>query len=86
MSVSETDVEQTLISYIQSDLLGGRGPRTLGPDDDLLGSGLVDSLGVMRLIGFIQERLGVTVPPGDVTIEHFMTVGHIRTYLAARRD
>lgn len=86
MSGSETDIEQSLVGFIRTDLLGGRGPESLGPADDLLGSGLIDSLGVMRLIGFIQEHLGVTVPPGDVTIEHFMTVGHICSYLESRQD
>lgn len=86
MSVSKADVASALIGFIQSDLLGGRGPEALGSDDDLLGSGLVDSLGVMRLIGFIEQELGIRVPPGDVTIEHFMTVDHICTYLELRQD
>jgi acyl carrier protein len=84
--MSRTDIASSLIDFIRSDLLGGRGPASLGPDDDLLGSGLVDSLGVMRLIGFIEQELGIKVPPGDVTIEHFMTVGHVCTYLESRQD
>ncbi|MEM9593422.1 MAG: acyl carrier protein [Acidobacteriota bacterium] len=81
---SRDDIETTLIEFVTQQLAEGRlepGAEALGPDDDLLGSGLVDSLGVMRLIRFLEERFGVAVPPADVTIEHFMTVGTIADYL-----
>jgi len=45
----------------------------LSDDDDLLTSGLVDSLGMMSLVAFIEEQFGVAVPPEDVTLETFST-------------
>ncbi len=35
----------------------------------------------MRLVTFIESRRHVTVPPADITIEHFMTVRSIVGYL-----
>ena len=50
-------------------------------DEDLLLSGLVDSMGMMRLIAFIEEREGIRVPPQDVTIENFATIDAMVAYL-----
>ena len=43
-------------------------------------SGLVDSIGVMRLVAFIEEESGVKVPPEDVVIEHFENIFAIANY------
>ena len=53
----------------------------LAVDDDLLSEDLLDSMGIMRLIGFIDETIGFAVPPEDVTIENFLTVNDISQYL-----
>lgn len=81
-------LEEELIEFISDRLIAKHsleGERLTG-EDDLLGSGLVDSLGVMQLIRFIEEKYGVTVPPADVTIEHFMTVDTLVVYLESLAD
>jgi len=70
-----------LIEYIKQQLLGGQVDIDLSPEEDLLGSGLIDSLGMIQLLAFIEEKFEVKVPPQDMTIENFMTVGAIGNYL-----
>ncbi|MFN6120813.1 MAG: acyl carrier protein [Actinomycetes bacterium] len=54
------------------------------PDTDLLLTGLVDSLGVVEIVGWIEDRLGLTVAPADVVLEHFQTVRLMLDYLDRR--
>ncbi len=78
------DIENALIDFISTELVGGRRgdqDSKLNSDDDLLTSGLVDSLGVMRLVRFIEERFDMAVPPADLTIENFLDVATITTYI-----
>ena len=75
-----------LIAYIQEQLLGANSGVDIDPSDDLLGSGLVDSMGMMSLINFIEERFDFKVPPEDMVIEHFMTVEAISSYLENRNN
>ena len=73
-------VKSRLRQFIQQDLLMGRAP-TLADDEELLLSGLVDSLGAVRLITFIETDLGVKIPAEDVIIENFQMIDAMAAYL-----
>lgn len=73
--------QSIIIKYIQDNLLTGKGKIELSPDDDLLGSGLLDSMGVMRLVGFVEETFNIKIPPEDIVIENFMDVKAITSYV-----
>ena len=70
-----------IIKYIQDNLLTGKGKIELSPEDELLGSGLLDSMGVMRLVGFVEETFNTKIPPEDIVIENFMDVKAITNYV-----
>lgn len=55
-------------------------------DTDLVMSGLVDSLGVVMIVEWLEQRLHVTIDPADVVIEHFASVDAIIEYLHFRDD
>lgn len=74
-------MNQDLIEYIQQTILEGRTDVILESDTDLLSSGLLDSISVMKLISFIETKYGYTVPAHDMIIEHFITVEAISSYL-----
>ena len=77
-------MKDALKDYISEDVLDD--DTSLGYDDDLLTTGLLDSIGVMRLIAFIEETFGIQVPPEDVTIDRFRSVSAIAEYLDTRRE
>lgn len=77
-------MEERIIEYISTELLAGEVPD-LQPEDDLLGSGLITSMAIFKLIGFLEETFGVAIPPQEMTIEHFMTVDAITSYVKQRQ-
>ena len=70
-----------IIKFIQENLLSKKGEIELSAEDDLLGSGLLDSMGVMRLVGFVEETFSIKIPPEDIVIENFMDVKSITNYI-----
>jgi acyl carrier protein len=72
--------------FIASELSAGRGSGPVAPDDDLLAKGLVDSHGVMELVGFLEERYGITVRDEDLTQENFQNLVRIEEYVDSRRN
>ncbi len=81
MNTPMTSVQDALIEFVSKELLNDRPERVLKPDDDLLSSQWVDSLGVMRIVAFLERQYGVKVPPTDVTIENFIDVQTISAYV-----
>ncbi len=72
---------QTIIhKFIMDELSKGR-KKTIGNDDDLLAEGIIDSLGILQLVAFIEEKFNFTVPDEDVVIENFMSVNALSNYL-----
>lgn len=70
-------------NYITRELLM-KPDLALADSEELLLSGLIDSLGAMRLIAHLETLYGIKVPPEDVLIEHFETIDAMAQYLAQR--
>ena len=66
-------------AYITSSLIDSE--VELKYDDDILNTGLVDSIGVIKLITFIEEEFGLKVPPEEMVIENFISVAAIERFL-----
>lgn len=52
-------------------------------DTELFSSGLLDSVSMVSLITFIEEKTGAVIQPADVTLENFDTPAAIIAYAAS---
>ncbi|GAF86113.1 unnamed protein product [marine sediment metagenome] len=77
------EIQETLKQFISEELLNTR--DTIDGDDNLLIDGMVDSIGMLRLVAFIEESYNLKVPYEDLTIENFGTVTVIADYLQRRQ-
>jgi len=75
-------MNERIIQYIQEQLLGGDSEEDISVEDDLLNSGLLDSLGIVRLIAFIEGEYGIKVPPQDMVIDNFVSVEAMVNYIS----
>ena len=57
----------------------------LGVDDSLLGRGIVDSTGMLEIIMFIEEQLGVTVKDEEMVPENLDSVSRITAFVESKR-
>ena len=79
---AQSNVIAQLISFVSSEVLLVR--DEIGPNTDLLLTGAVDSLGVIRITQWMEDELNISVDPGDVTLENFQTVSSMAAYVATR--
>ena len=78
------DVKRLLKDFILERFMNRQRGDELADDFDLLGTGVLDSLGAFTLVFFIEETFEIDVPPQDVTIEDFSSVCTIAAYIARR--
>ena len=53
------NIEADIKQFITSELLSDIQPSELGDEEALISSGRVDSMGLLQILGFIQQRFGV---------------------------
>jgi acyl carrier protein len=71
-----SDISNRIREFIASEIMFEEGASGLTDDTPLLG-GVIDSLGLMQLISFIEEEFDVTIDDAEVTADNFRTVGDI---------
>ena len=79
MQIDERAVLDFLKTNLNVDTTG------LDADSALVSSGLVDSLGLVDLVMFLETDAGLRVAPGEISLEHFDTAGRIVRFLAHKR-
>jgi acyl carrier protein len=50
-------IENELLQYVAREIV----PEGVTPDESLISSGKVDSLGLIQILGFIDQKYGVTL-------------------------
>lgn len=58
---------------------------SLAPDDNLLQLGIIDSMGLLKLVTHLEARYGFEATDEDMVPEHFMTLQHIRDFVESKR-
>ncbi len=58
----------------------------VGLNDSLFELGIVDSLGVLEIVTFIEKDLGVQLTDDELVPEHFASIATIANLVAKRLD
>lgn len=67
-------------SFIAGELLYGD-DQGLGYDTNLIDSGVIDSMSLLRLISFLEEHFQIQVPDEAVIPDNFRSLSAIETFL-----
>jgi acyl carrier protein len=75
------DRKQILIDYIKKEIMHNTNAK-LNDEEDLLSAGILDSLGILQLVTFIDQTFGIEIPDGDVVYENFTSIRMLADYLS----
>ncbi|MGI9586493.1 MAG: hypothetical protein ACR2N7_12975 [Acidimicrobiia bacterium] len=70
-----------IMHYVSTELLNDP-ENGLDEGEEILATGRIDSMSVMRLVGFISDEFLVNIPNEDLIVENFRSVDAIDTYLS----
>jgi acyl carrier protein len=59
---------------------------TLADDDRLLERGVIDSMGVVELLAFVEAEFGVTADEDEITETNFGSIQAIASFIASKRE
>jgi|SRR3954467_909368 acyl carrier protein len=84
-STNLSPIERELQEFIAGELISAGAAPPIGPEDDLIKRGIVDSLGVTQLVDFCESRYGIAVTDEDLVPGNFQTVRRLADYVERKR-
>jgi acyl carrier protein len=69
-----TPFKGELAKFIENNLIGGERRMTVDDSTALIEEGIIDSMGLMQIVSFLEERAGVRVPDEEVGPDNFETL------------
>ena len=79
-------LQEQIISFIKTDIHAGRSDLHIEPEEDLLSSGLLGSMDMVRVIEFVEQTFEIKVAPQDMTIDNFITVEAMASYVKGQKQ
>ena len=71
--------------FVLDEIVQGTGVETIDQGEDLLASGIIDSHGLMEVVGFIESRYGIVVADEDLLPENFESLTSIEGFVTRKR-
>ena len=78
------DIEARIRGFVAETLLFSGDGFDYSDDASFLQSGMIDSLGVMDLVTFVQSSFGVAVDPAEITPDNFDSVNRLARYIRCK--
>jgi acyl carrier protein len=74
-------VREEIKNFIIDNFMMGRNPTELTDGDSLLDKGIIDSTGVLELVGFIEEKYQIQFNDDELIPENLDSVNNLITYI-----
>lgn len=74
------DVQKELTKYIVNRFMHGDDSK-LHFEESFFESGIIDSLGVLQLVSFLEERFGVHIEDEELVPENFETISKLIEFI-----
>jgi len=78
MAIEQTaSVKDQIREFIQRDLASAKGVSSFSDTESLMESGVIDSLGIFRLVAFLEETFRVRIGDEEITHDNLQSVDSI---------
>jgi len=79
------DIRTEIRNFIVENFLFGDESQPLPDDLSLIENDLVDSTGILELVGFVEEHFGVKVEDADLVPANLDSIGRIVAFIGRKR-
>jgi acyl carrier protein len=80
MSTTQESIRTTVLNFLQKNFVFDE-KKHIADDESLIGAGIVDSTGILEMIGFLEETYGVSFLDDELIAENFDSLGRIALFM-----
>ncbi len=84
--MNEAQIINDTRTYITENFLYARPNYVVAEEEHLMERGVVDSMGMVELITFLQDRFGVEPADDEITEDNFATLRRIASFVTRKRS
>lgn len=85
MEMVKEDIESKIAGYIAENILFSRKGYPYPFDASFLENGIIDSMNVLELVMFVEEKFKVKVDDGDIVPDNFDSVSKLAVYISSKK-
>lgn len=78
------DIERDIRAFIADNFLFRDDRPALGDDESLLEAGLIDSMGILELVAFLETRFALAVADHEIVPANMDSVAAIASYVRGK--
>lgn len=79
------NTNEVIRNFIVSELMRNQHDELLGDEDPLIESGIIDSMGVMSLLAFLEKEFSIEIPGDDLLPENFASITAVAALVERQR-
>jgi acyl carrier protein len=77
----QTSIEQEIRQFVVSNFLFGADDGTLTSDESFLESGIIDSTGVLELVGFLEQTYEIKVKDQELVPDNLDSLRNVTSFV-----
>lgn len=82
----EPGIKEQIREFILQNLAHGKGITQLTDDESLMQNGVVDSLGIFRLVAFLETAFRLRISDEAITHDNFQSIDAVAQFVNAHLD
>ena len=83
--MNEQDIKAVLKNYILNEFLRGEDPAALTDTTPLMTTGIIDSIAVLKVVGFLEDHLHITVEPHEAVVDNLNTISEMTRLVMSKK-
>jgi acyl carrier protein len=83
--MNEQDIKAVLKNYILNEFLRGEDPAALTDTTPLMTTGIIDSIAVLKVVGFLENDLNITIEPHEAVVDNLNTISDIARLVMSKK-
>jgi acyl carrier protein len=77
-------ISRNVEKFLLDEIASGLGKKELGQDENLLEQGIIDSLGILKLVTYLEDEYHIRISDEDIVPENFQSISDMVEFIRVK--
>ncbi len=75
---------EAIKNFILTDIIRDSGVSTIAANDNLIDSGVINSLGIMKIVSFLESNFKISISDDEILLDNFESLDAITQFVESK--